>query len=75
MEESKLDKTITDVAYILDVLIAYKRIVNTGCCHNCGCADLCKYLPGWGEPVRYNCPLYVHPWDTGEEMKERQDDK
>lgn len=57
---SRFDDTISDVAYILDALIAYKNIVQSGCCNDCRIAKpySCEYLPKPGEPVRYNCPFY-----------------
>lgn len=57
---SKLDDTIADVAYILDTLMAYRNIVQTGNCNSCRMArtGLCPYLPKVGQLVRYNCPLY-----------------
>ena len=33
---SRLDDAISDVAYILDALIAYRNIVQTGTCNDCG---------------------------------------
>lgn len=57
---NKLDKTIADVAYILDSLMAYRNIVESGCCNDCRIAKShsCKYLPRLGQLVRYNCPFY-----------------
>ena len=53
----RLDETIADVAYILDSLTAYRRIVQAGCCNSCMRKD-CEYLPDPGQLVRYNCPFY-----------------
>lgn len=53
----RLNKTIGDVAYILDVLMAYRNIIKTGNCNTCvGCGD---YKPKPGQIVRYNCPHYL----------------
>lgn len=57
---SRLDDTILDINYILDILKSYRSIVQSGSCNSCknNKRDLCKYLPDWGDPVRYNCPFY-----------------
>lgn len=55
---SKLDDTIETVACILDTLIAYRNIVESGNCNECGAKNICKYVPKPGEQVRYNCPFY-----------------
>ena len=60
---NKLDDTIASVAYILDTLMAYRNIVETGCCNDCMCAKSCKYLPKLGQMVRYNCPFYERRTD------------
>jgi len=54
----KIDKTIADVGYILDSLIALRNITGSGCCHDCKAAKDCAYRPEWGMQVRYNCPFY-----------------
>ena len=55
---SRLDEAIFDVRYILDVLTAYRNIVNSGCCNTCSKQKECKYAPKLGALVRYNCPFY-----------------
>lgn len=55
---SRLDDAISDVAYILDTMIAYRNIIQKGNCHDCGERKDCEYLPQWGDQVRINCPLY-----------------
>ena len=55
---SRLDDTISNVAYILDILIAYRNITASGNCNNCAEMKRCKYVPKLGEQVRYNCPFY-----------------
>ena len=55
---SRLDDTISGIAYILDTLMAYKRIVQSGDCNSCAVSKNCKYAPKLGEQVRYNCPFY-----------------
>ena len=55
--KSRLDDAISNVAYILDVLWAYKCIDESGCCNDCKCLKGCGYLPS-GQLVRYNCPFY-----------------
>lgn len=54
----RLDKTIADVAYILDTLVAYRNIVRTGDCNDCEQKGHCDYEPMIGQLVRYNCPHY-----------------
>lgn len=53
----RLNKTISDVAFILDNLILLRQIQSTGDCNICG-YDKCKYKPKVGQMVRYNCPFY-----------------
>ena len=61
---SRLDDTISDVAYILDTLIAYRNIVNNGVnCNRCGKKKTCEYVPKPGQLVRYNCPFYKRDED------------
>lgn len=55
---SRLDDMISDVAYILDTLIAYRRIEQSGCCNDCQNRYSCEHTPRPGELVRYNCPFY-----------------
>lgn len=56
----KLDDVIGAVAYILDTLMAYRNIVNTGRdCNQCAAAHMCRHAPEPGQLVRYNCPLFV----------------
>lgn len=54
----RLDDAISDVAYILDTLIAYRNITASGNCNNCAERKQCQYIPELGEQVRYNCPFY-----------------
>ncbi len=53
----RLNKTISDVAYILDSLILLRQIQQTGDCNVCKNKG-CKYKPKAGQMVRYNCPFY-----------------
>lgn len=68
MEMSRLDKSIADVAYILDTLMTYRNIVESGCCNDCRIAKpySCKHLPKPGQLVRYNCPFYERKENTDE---------
>lgn len=54
---SRLDDTISDVAYILDTLRAYEKIIQCGNCNTCDNKD-CKWDPDPGQLIRYNCPHY-----------------
>ena len=55
---SRLDEVIENVGYILDCLMAYRNILQTGDCNNCAISGKCKYCPKPGQMVRYNCPFY-----------------
>ena len=55
---SRLDNTISDIAYILDSLRAYRNVVESGDCNRCKAVHDCKYVPKPGQLVRYNCPFY-----------------
>lgn len=55
---SRIDNAISDVAYILDTLIAYRNIAQTGNCNDCKKRKDCGHLPQLGEQVRINCPFY-----------------
>lgn len=55
---SKLDDAIANVAYILDALMAYRNIVESGDCNNCKVQRKCEVKPKPGQLVRYNCPFY-----------------
>ena len=57
MTDDRLNKTISDVAYILDSLILLLQIQQTGDCNICKNRD-CGYMPKAGQMVRYNCPFY-----------------
>lgn len=57
MAEDRLDKTISDVAYVLDSLILLRQIQQSGDCNICKNKD-CGYMPEIGHMVRYNCPFY-----------------
>ena len=54
---SRLDDVIADVAYILDTLMAYRNIAETGNCNTCKIRK-CQWKPKLGQLVRYNCPHY-----------------
>lgn len=56
---SRLDDAISSVAYILDSLMAYRNISETGNCNTCKISSTCPYAQKAGQLVRYNCPLHV----------------
>ena len=58
MTEDRLNKTISDVAYILDSLIVLREIQQMGDCNICKNKG-CEYMPKTGQMVRYNCPFYT----------------
>lgn len=49
---SKLDDAIANVAYILDALMAYRNIVESGDCNNCKAQRKCEVKPKLGQLVR-----------------------
>ena len=55
---TKLDNAITNVAYILDSLVALRTIYETGSCNTCCKKKKCDYAPDWGHITRFNCPFY-----------------
>lgn len=55
---NKLDDTISNVAYILDTLITYRSIIESGHCNDCSIKNICKYAPKSGQLIRYNCPFH-----------------
>ena len=57
MAEDRLNKVISDIAYILNNLRLLREIQNTGDCNICKNRD-CGYMPKPGQSVRYNCPFY-----------------
>ena len=56
---NKLDDRIIEVAYILDCLMAYRRIIESGNCNRCAKVRYCKHAPKLGELVRYNCYEFI----------------
>ena len=55
---SRIDDAISNVAYILDALMAFRNIIDSGHCNCCGKKKTCEYAPKPGQLVRYNCPFY-----------------
>ena len=55
---SRLDDVISETAYVLDTLMTYRQIVQSGDCNSCAVSKECEYAPKLGEQVRYNCPFY-----------------
>ena len=56
-KEDRLNKIISDIAYILDNLILLRQIHKMGDCNICKNRN-CGYIPKAGQMVRYNCPFY-----------------
>lgn len=54
---TRLDGTISDVAFILDNLRLLRQIQSVGDCNTCANKD-CEYAPKPGQLVRFNCPFY-----------------
>ena len=60
--DMKIDHIIEDLEYIAGCLRVYKEIMETGeNCNTCGKQKTCEYVPGWGQQIRYNCPLWKDP--------------
>lgn len=61
----RLNRTINNISYILDCLIALKNIHESGSCNDCKLGHMrttewqCEYKPELGQIVRYNCPFYI----------------
>lgn len=62
---NRLDDVIASVAYILDCLMVYRNIVESGDCNICKNKD-CQWKPKFGQLVRYNCPHYKAEEDNGD---------
>lgn len=45
--------------YAAECIEYYQRVSSFDDCNNCGKNRTCKYLPGWGEQTRINCPLWT----------------
>ena len=54
---NRIDNIISDVAYILDSLIALRNIQSLNSCNTC-LNKGCRYKPKPGQMVRFNCPHY-----------------
>lgn len=55
---NRLDKTISDIGYVLDSLKLLRDIESTGDCNICKNKRRCVFEPEVGQMVRYNCPFY-----------------
>lgn len=53
-----IDLLIGEQAYLLDALRAYREVIDSGCCNDCGSMKDCEFVPKLGQLVRYNCPFY-----------------
>ena len=68
-----IDDAIANVAYILDCLMSYRDIINSGDCNTCAESNGCRYEPKPGQMVRYNCPHYTERGANDRERSERSD--
>ena len=66
---NRLDKTISDVTFILDNLILLRQIQQTEDCNICKNRD-CGYMPKAGQMVRYNCPFFKARGEVKEHKNE-----
>lgn len=53
----RIREIANDVRFVADVLMLAARIAEMPGCNDCGVEE-CEYEPRWGEPIRYNCPLW-----------------
>ncbi len=65
----RLNKAISDVAFILDNLILLRQIQQTGDCNTCK-NRYCGYMPKAGQMVRYNCPFFKAKSEVKEHKNE-----
>lgn len=56
-QKSRLRELTENMIDIATVLRAYDKITSLPDCNDCAKKD-CEYMPMWGEPTRYNCPLW-----------------
>ena len=57
-ERSKLREALLHMA---DCLLAVNEMMDQHNCNDCGSSGRCAVAPKLGEPVRWNCPLWVEP--------------
>ena len=64
---SRLDESISNIAYILDCLMDLRNIHDSGNCNDCKTSVklVCPYKPKPGQQVRYNCPFYAKGEEGG----------
>jgi hypothetical protein len=63
---SRLDNTISDIAYLLDCLRALRSIYATSDCNECIKKMECAYCPKAGQIARYNCPFFARERENNE---------
>lgn len=52
------ERLASDLHYIADTLQFAAEVLQMPSCHDCADVRECQVAPGWGKPVRYNCPLW-----------------
>lgn len=52
-------KMLYAVIQLLEEIERSTKIMNYHTCHDCLAVKDCSSRPGWGEPIRINCPAYV----------------
>lgn len=55
---SKLSDIANELPHVVLYMRQLEKILALPSCNDCGKAQRCEYLPGWGETVRFNCPLW-----------------
>ena len=54
---TRTDELLLDLQYIREALKLKRTVDGMTNCHECADED-CKYRPTFGNPSRYNCPLF-----------------
>ena len=49
------------LSHAADLIALGESVMNLPNCNECGKKRECKYVPDWGSPVRFNCPLFEMP--------------
>ena len=55
---SRLQDLAATMYYVADSLRELDKILSLPRCEDCAKYGGCEYLPEWGRPTRYNCPLW-----------------
>lgn len=59
MTREEREELRKNLLYLADCMILINDIEKMPSCNDCGIKFRCAYCPNVGQPVRYNCPLWV----------------